>query len=96
MTAKADRARELMNHPEMKDAFNNVRLMYLGLFEQLPLTKDRLDPDVMLDIRRMLELLKQVERDLENMIRAGNVADFRAQQPDYLGDLRNGRARAIS
>ena len=29
MTAKADRVRELMSHPEMKEAFQNVRQFYL-------------------------------------------------------------------
>ena len=93
MTAKADRVRELMSHPEMKEAFRNVRQFYLESFERLPCSSENLDPQLLLDIRRMLELLKQVENDLEKMIQAGNIVDFRANQPDYLGDLRNVRDR---
>ena len=95
MTAKADRVRELMQHPEMKEAFANVRQYYLELFERVPLSRENQSPEVYQDIRRMLELLKQVERDLGKMIQSGNVEDFRAAQPDYLGDLRGGTTRAI-
>lgn len=89
MTAKADRARELVNHPSMQEAFANLKQFYVDhLVEQVPSAEANMNADVLMDLKRMLHLTDQLKRDLEKMIEAGNLEDFRAAQPEYLPDLR--------
>ena len=90
MTAKADRVKALVNDPDLKEAFDNVREKYRDLIETTPL--DSKDTGALHDIRKMLHLLREVEKDLHRAIQDGNLADHRAVEDErhtFLGDLWN-------
>ena len=88
MTAKADRIKKLMESPELKGAFVTVRQKYLDLIEFTPLS----DATALLDIRKMLQLLRDVKQDLKTAIDTGKLEDFRAtEQPGPLKDLLHGK-----
>lgn len=86
MTAKADRVRKLIEDPDLKEAFNVVRERYRDLIEETPVSDD----GALLDIRKMLHLLREVEQALHHAIENGNLEDFNAMQDEgrgFLGDL---------
>jgi len=86
MTAKADRVRKLIEDPDLKEAFNVVRERYRDLIEETPVSND----GALLDIRKMLHLLREVEQNLHTAIENGNLEDFNAVQDEgqgFLGDL---------
>ena len=85
MTAKADRIKELLDDPLLKEAFENVRMHYRRAIEDLNVT----DEDS-LEARRMLFLLNSVEQDLRKSVQDGLLEDFNAteqERPSFLGDL---------
>jgi len=87
MTAKADRVKKLLDDPDLKQAFKDVRTYYFDLIEDTPLTDDT----ALLDIRKMLHLLRDVEQALMTAIEEGHLEDFRAkEQRGQLKDLMNG------
>ncbi len=81
MTAKADRAQELIDDPLLNEAFENIRLLYLSMIEDLPLDEDK-GKDALYDIRRMLHLLRAVKEDLGTMIQDGHLEDYRAAEDE--------------
>ena len=88
MTAKSDRLTKLVEDPDLAAAFKAVRQKYFMLIEKSPLTDDT----ALLDIRKMLQLLRDVEHDLHTAIRDGKLEDFRAtEQPGPLKELLNAR-----
>jgi len=88
MTAKADRIKKLIADPDLAEAFQSVRQKYLNLIEFTPLADDT----ALLDIRKMLQLLRDVEQDLKQSIDNGKLEDFRAtEQPGPLKDLLHGK-----
>jgi hypothetical protein len=91
MTAKSDRAQELMNDPLLQEAFDNVRQYYYSLIETTPL--DSAQDGALHDIRKMLQLLRDVENDLHETIQHGHLEDHRAQQKShgFLEDKYNAR-----
>ena len=76
MTEQADRAQKLVNDPTLQEAFRNVREKYRDLIEATPLS----DTEALLDIRKMLHLLNDVESNLHQMIQDGHLEDFRQEQ----------------
>ena len=85
MTAKSDRARELLNDPIIQESFESLRKQYRGAMgnPQVP------DDDI-LELRRMLFLLDKLEKHLEQIIASGELEDFRAveqERPSFLGDI---------
>ena len=80
MTAKSDRAKELMKDPILKEAFNTVRERYRDLIESTPISSG--EYEALLDIRKMLHLLVEVEKHLQNVVRDGHLEDFRANQQE--------------
>lgn len=90
MTAKADRIQKLVDDPDLKAAFQTVRQKYFNMIEQSPLTDDT----ALLDIRKMLHLLRDVEKDLHTAISTGKLEDFRAtEQPGPLKELMHGKPK---
>jgi hypothetical protein len=90
MTAKADRVQSLINDPDLKEAFQNVRERYRDLIETTPLNSK--DTGALHDVRKMLHLLKEVEKDLHTAIQNGHLEDSRALEQEkhsFLGDLWN-------
>lgn len=90
MTAKADRVKKLIEDPDLKDAFNVCRERYRDLIEQTPISED----GALLDIRKMLYLLREVEETLHTAIQDGHLEDFRAAEQEssgFLKDLINGK-----
>lgn len=86
MTAKADRVRHLLENEDLKEAFQNVREFYRDKIEETPVSDDT----ALLDIRKMLFLLRQVEQDLMDAVQNGNLEDFRMaeqERPPFLGDI---------
>ena len=78
MTAKADRVQSLIDDPHLKEAFHNVREKYRDMIEETPVSDDM----ALLDIRKMLQLLRDVEQDLHTMIQDGHLADHRAMEKE--------------
>lgn len=85
MTAKADRAQALIDDPVLKEAFANIRELYRDKIEETPVSDDT----ALLDIRKMLYLLRQVEENLHTMIQDGHVEDFNVSEQQGKGILRN-------
>lgn len=86
MTSKADRVTQLVTNPDLKEAFANVREFYRDKIEESPVSDDT----SLLDIRKMLFLLRQVEENLHTSISNGKLEDFTAaeqERPAFLGDL---------
>ena len=75
MTAKSDRATELLNDPLLREAFDRLREKYRDLIEEAPLASSEIE--VIQDIRKMLHLLREVENDLYVMMQDGHYEDHR-------------------
>jgi len=91
MTAKADRAKELLSDPLFQEALEGVRHEYRKAFESA-----RMSDEDALEIRKMLFLLQRVEKHLNQFVEDGLLEDFRAneqERPSFLGDLINGRGK---
>lgn len=85
MTAESDRVKRLIDDPDLQKAFGVVRERYRDLIEETPVSDDR----ALLDIRKMLHLLREVEHHLQTAIEDGTLEDFRAQeQRGFLQDLK--------
>lgn len=85
MTAKSDRAKELIGDPVFQEALSNLRNGYRRIMED-HLTSDE---DV-LESRRMLHLSLLLEKHFEQIISDGEFEDFKVQEkgrPAHLGDL---------
>lgn len=82
---KADRAKALLDDPLIKEAFSVVREKYRDMIEQTPLADDT----ALLDIRKMLHLLKEVKDHLRQAVETGTVIRFRdieQERQSFLGD----------
>ena len=89
MTAKADRAERLINDPELQEAFAAVREKYRDMIEQTPLSS--VDNQALHDVRKMLHLLREVEKHLHQVIQDGHLEDFRVMEQErqtFLGDMK--------
>lgn len=76
MTAQADRVQKLVDSPELKDAFIVVREKLRDMIESTPLSDD----GALLDVRKMLHLLRDVEEALHTAIETGHLEDFRVNE----------------
>lgn len=86
MTAKADRAKEILDDPIFQESLENLRNEYRSHFEYTKLSDEEA-----LEVRRMLFLTHRLEHHLEKIIADGELSDFRAneqEQPAFLGELR--------
>jgi hypothetical protein len=86
MTAKADRARELLNDPLLQEVLDNLRMDY----RDACFTQGVSDEDVM-ELRRMEFLTHRFEAHLKKMISDGELEDFRAlekERQSFLGELK--------
>jgi hypothetical protein len=86
MTAKSDRCEKLVNDPDLKQAFEDVRLALHQAFAECPTN----DSESMVDIRKRLHLLDSVEANLHRAVQDGKLEDFRAiedERPPVLGDI---------
>jgi hypothetical protein len=86
MTAKADRAKELLNDPIIVGAFESVRQRLLQMFEAC----DSNDPATMQDISKRLNLLEAVKSDLEKTVADGTFEDFQVAEIERLRSGYNG------
>lgn len=84
MTAKSDRAQALLDDPLLQEAFAAVRERYRDLIEETPLSSS--DVEALHDIRKMLHLLREVEKHLAQVVQDGHLEDFRALEHES-GDL---------
>ena len=92
MTAKSDRCERLINDPDLKQAFEDVRMALHQAFAECPTN----DSEAMVDIRKRLHLLDSVEANLHRAIQDGKLEDFRAveqEKPPILGNLVQWRQR---
>lgn len=76
MTQKSDRVQRLLDDPDLKQAFQDVRDALHRKFEETATN----DADSMVDIRKRLHLLDSVEANLRLAISDGKLLDFRAEQ----------------
>lgn len=85
MTAKADRAKALINDPTLQDALTNLRNEYRRIMED-----HHTSDDDVLELRRMLHLSRVFEKHLQQIIASGELEDFMAtekERPSFLGDI---------
>ncbi len=85
MTAKADRIKRLLDDPDIEDAFKAVREHYRDAIEQVPVN----DPELIMDIRKMLHLLTEVKQTLRKAIQDGALEDFRVREQQGRGFLQD-------
>lgn len=91
--SKATRCKKLLDDPELQDAFKAVRERYRDLIEETPVSDD----GALLDIRKMLHLLREVEDHLRIAVETGDLEQFRAKEQEghgFLGDIRKWRKNA--
>jgi hypothetical protein len=87
MTAKADRAKQLIEDPILKEAFTTLREVYRDQIERTPLNSK--NDEALHDIRKMLHLLREVEQHLHTVIQTGQLEDFNAQEQKKHGFLQD-------
>ena len=90
MTAKGDRAKELIDDPLLTEAFETVRERYRDLIEETPLSSSH--DEALHDIRKMLHLLSEVKNHLYEVMQGGHLEDFRAAEQEGLGFLQDIRS----
>jgi len=78
MTGKSDRIQRLVEDPDLKQAFVNVREYLVEMF----LRTDSEDGTALMDIRRRINSLDAVEKDLHLAIEDGHLEDLRAVEED--------------
>ena len=78
MTGKADRVLRLVQDPDIKAAFKTVREFYRDKIEDTPVS----DATALLDIRKMLHLLRDVEDALQTVIDDGHLKDYRIAEQE--------------
>lgn len=84
--ARADRAKALLDNPDLKQAFQNTRDAILRQFQQIPPSQS----EQLLKCRERLHLLESVEENLYQAIRDGALERFREQEKErlpFLGEL---------
>lgn len=86
MTAKSDRLEKLLQDPDLKEAFENVREHYKSAMCVTPL--DDNGDTITLKLRKMLHLLDEVEHDLYQAMEHGQIEDFNAQEQEKQSLLR--------
>lgn len=92
MTDKADRIKRLLEDEDLKSAFESVRTKLVNAFT----TCSSNDVELMVDVRKRLNLLDAVEQDLKTAIQGGKLEDFRAtekERPPFLGDIAKWRKK---
>ena len=77
VTAKSDRARELLSDPLLQEGFEALRHKYRSAMGN-PTVPD----DDILELRRMLFLLDKLEVHLNQVIADGELEDFRAVEQE--------------
>lgn len=80
MTAKSDRLEKLLNDPDLKEGFENVREHYKNAMCMTPL--DENGDKITLKLRTMLHLLDEVEQDLYTALQDGQLEDFNAAEQE--------------
>lgn len=86
MTAESDRIKRLLEDPDLRQAFQDVREKLHEAFA----TCRTDDAEVLVDIRKRLHLLDAVEQALYTRLEHGLLEDFRAaeeERPPFLGDI---------
>ena len=78
MTGKSDRIQQLVDDPDLKQAFINVREYLVDMF----LRADSEDGTALMDIRRRINSLDAVEKDLKLAIEDGHFEDLRAAEEE--------------
>lgn len=78
MTAKADRAKELLNDPTFQKALGDVRLALMNRF----IDTSPSDKEGLIETRMYLHLLDSVEANLIQAIEDGMLEDFRANEQE--------------
>lgn len=90
MTAKADRAKELLEDPILQEAFENLRESY----RKAVFSDDiRITDETKLELIRLEVLSHRLEKHLQQIVADGQLEDFRAveESKSILGDLWNKR-----
>ena len=90
MTEKADRAKDLLER--LAPYFEARRSKYAQMLIDAPVNSEDQNVTLLLDLKKMLVALDDVETDIENDIRDGVLEDFRANEKGYLGDV-NGKRK---
>ena len=89
MTAKSDRVARLLEDPDLKQAFTDVRDALHQAFANTPTD----DAEALVNIRKYLHLIDSVEANLIRAIEDGHLEDFRAEQDGQNKDVYNGRSQ---
>lgn len=93
MTAKADRAKELLDNPVLQDAFREVEAHYTNAM----LDQGIDDADLLIKLRQLVHITREVKQTLEKFVETGELEDFRATENEksgFLGDITKWRKRA--
>lgn len=92
LNERAENAQRILDNPLYKEAWSTVREKYRDLIEETPVSDDK----ALLDIRKMLHLLREVEEHVEQALLDGQfeVLRFEDKKHSFLGDLVNGRRKA--
>ena len=90
MNERAENARRILENPLFEESIATVRERYRDMIEQTPVSDDK----ALLDIRKMLHLLREVEQHIQTALEDGKLDEFRvAQQKRTLKDYWNVRGK---
>lgn len=75
---RADKAQAILTDPLFRESIEKVRETYRDMIEQTPVSDDT----ALLDIRKMLHLLREVEQHLEQVLDNGKIVRFRTGEQE--------------
>lgn len=90
--SKAERCKRLLDDPDLKQAFQDVREALHQAFANAKVS----DTESLVDIRKRLHLLDSVEANLYQAVQDGQLESFRVaeqERPPFLGDLNKWRKK---
>ena len=81
MSEKAERCQRLIDDPDLKEAFTNVKQSFIDAMLTAPVD----DKDGLMELKKLVNLLDKVEEELHKAIRQGKKEQHMAEQPPFLG-----------
>jgi hypothetical protein len=81
---KAERAKEVLGDPVMKQAFDDIRMALVSQLEFTPMS----DIDTQHEVALMLQLLKRLRGQLQSYVSAQSVDKAKIRQDSFIEKMR--------
>ena len=81
---KAERAKQVLGDPVMKQAFEDIRMRYVEQLEAVPIS----DVETQHEVTLCLQLLKRVQSQLQKYVSDQSVDQAKAKQDSFIEKMR--------